>query len=144
MEAVEFHTGIDDPASFTVRMLRKAYGQGTRVLVTAPASLLEQLSRLLWQEHEDEFLPHVFAARSNPGQLARTPIWLAAAVTAAEHEPRVLINVGAAAPDDPARLDRLIEVVSADADQANQGRQRWRFYKAAGWKLEHLTGRTAA
>jgi DNA polymerase-3 subunit chi len=50
----------------------------------------------------------------------------------------VVINVGAAAPIDPARLERLIEVVSAEDPDAAEGRQRWRSYKAAGLPLTHV------
>ncbi len=138
MEAIEFHTGIDDPVGFAVRLLRKAYRQRARVLVTAPAALLDQISRQLWLAHEREFIAHVRVGRGQPGQAARTPLWLSTAVAAAAHEPVVVINVGAAAPADVGRLQRLIEVVAADPDSAAEGRQRWRQYKTAGHGIVHV------
>ena len=138
MEAIEFHTGIDDPVGFVVRLLRKAYRQGARVLVTAPAPMLDPISRQLWLSYEREFIAHVHVGRCQPGQAARTPLWLSTAVAAVEDEPVVVINVGAAAPADMARLQRLIEVVAADADSAAAGRQRWRQYKAAGYGVVHV------
>jgi DNA polymerase III subunit chi len=138
MQAIEFHTGIDDPAGFTLRLLRKAYGQGARVLVTADAPMLEHLSRQLWLVYEREFVAHVVVARSRPPERARTPIWLASTVAHIEAEPRIVINVGMAAPADPARLDRLIEVVSSDVDLEAEGRERWRLYKAAGLQISHF------
>ena len=137
VDAIEFHTGIADPVGFAVRMLRKAYRQGARVLVTAQPPTLENLSRQLWLAYSNEFIAHVVVARSKAAQAARTPLWLGASVTAASHEPVVVINLGAAAPADLLRLERLIEVVSVDADDAAAGRQRWRQYAAAGFSVNH-------
>lgn len=138
MHAVEFHTGIDDPVGFAARMLRKAYRQGARVMVTGAPATLEELSRHLWAAHEREFIVHVLAARCPAAQAARTPIWLGTSVAGVANEPDVVINIGAAAPADPGRLQRLIEVVAADAEAAAQGRQRWRHYKAAGFQVNHM------
>lgn len=140
MEAVEFHTGVEDTTRFTVRMLRKAYAQGQRVLVTAAAPFLESLSRQLWVAYEREFIAHVLVARSSAATARRTPLWLGAGVTAAAHEPLVVINVGAPAPADLARLQRLIEVVAADVDSATAARLRWRQYSAAGFQIKHTPG----
>ncbi len=138
MQPIEFHTNIEDPVGFTVRLLRKAYRQGARVLVTAHPTTLERLSRQLWAGYEHEFIAHVRVDLCQPGQAARTPLWLASAVTGGQNEPTVVINVGAAAPSDAARLERLIEVVSAEELDAAEGRQRWRLYKAAGFPLTHV------
>ena len=137
MQAVEFHTGLEDAVGFAVRMLRKAYEQGARVLVTAPRPTLEQISRQLWLLYEREFVAHVLVARCSAGQAQRTPIWLGEQVTLASGEPTVVINVGAQAPAQPARLERLIEVVSVQADAATAGRQRWRQYRAEGLQISH-------
>ena len=144
MEAIEFHTGIDDPVGFAVRLLRKAYRQRVRVLVTATAPVLDQISRQLWLAHEREFIAHVRVGCCLPGQAARTSLWLATAVAEVEHEPEVVINVGAAAPADVGRLQRLIEGVAADAEGAAEGRQRWRQYKAAGFGVTHLNATPSA
>jgi DNA polymerase III subunit chi len=137
LQVVEFHTGVEQVVAFTVRMLRKAYAQGSRVLVTAPSATLEQLSRQLWVAYEREFLAHAWAERCTATQRARSPIWLATAASGLPAQPRVVINVGAEPPPQPLTLERLIEVVSNDTRDAAAGRQRWRFYVAAGLQLEH-------
>jgi DNA polymerase-3 subunit chi len=142
MQPIEFHTGIDDPVGFAVRLLRKAYRQGARVLVTAHPATLERLSRQLWAGYEDEFIAHVRADRCPPSQAARTPLWLAPGLTGLQGEPTVVVNVGASAPEDPARLDRLIEVVSTEEADAAEGRRRWRGYKAAGLAITHVNAAT--
>jgi DNA polymerase-3 subunit chi len=131
MTAVEFHTGIGDKVGYACRLLRKAYRSGARLVVTAPTPLLTTLDRELWTFAERDFIPHLRFAAVPPALAARTPIWLV------EGEPPlgapgVLINLGAPAPADPARFERIIEVVSADADDLQPGRERWRAYVAAG------------
>ena len=133
---VEFHTGVADRVSFACRLLRKASRQGARVLVTAPEEVLTELDRALWVFEERDFLPHVRMPGAKATVAERTPVWLArdAALMGA---PRLVVNLGAEAPADMAALDRLIEVVSAEPDDAEQGRQRWRAYKAAGLEIRH-------
>ena len=142
MTDVEFHTGVADPVAYTCRLLRKAYRQGARVLVTAAGARLGELDRALWTFEERDFVPHVRVPGASAAVAARTPIWLASDAAAAEGvgAPRLLVNVGAPAPADPGSLDRLIEVVADDADEADQGRARWRAYKAAGLAIRHHGG----
>ena len=136
---VEFHTGVPDRVSFACRLLRKASRQGARVLVTAPEDILAELDRALWAFEERDFLPHVRMPGAKPAVAARTPVWLARDVSlqGAADAPRLVVNLGAEAPADVAALERLIEVVSAEPDDAEQGRQRWRAYRAAGLDIKH-------
>jgi DNA polymerase-3 subunit chi len=140
---VEFHTGVADRAGFACRLLRKAYRQGARVLVTAPADVLAEVDRLLWTVDERDFVPHVRVPGAPAAVAARTPIWLAAdtqQTAAAQGAPTVVLNLGAAAPASLGGVDRLIEVVSNDPGEADQGRSRWRAYKAAGLEIKHHGG----
>ncbi len=136
MTEVEFHTGVSDPMGFTCRLLRKAARQGVRVQVTALADTLATLDRNLWTFEERDFVPHVRMPGA-PGKVAqRTPIWLCTSVLQ-DGAPRVLLNLGASAPADTANLDRVIEIVSVQADEAALGRERWRSYKALGLSPRH-------
>lgn len=139
---VEFHTGVADPVAFACRLLRKAWRQGHRMLVTAPPARLAELDRVLWTFEEREFLPHVRLPGASAAVAARTPVWLAASADV-EDAPALLINVGAAAPEPPQRFERLIEIVSAEPDDADAGRARWRQYKAAGLEIKHHPARDA-
>ena len=136
MTEVEFHTGVGDPIAFACRLLRKAVRLGVRVQVTAPPERLAALDRGLWTFEERDFVPHV----RQPGAVAavaqRTPIWLTASVLT-QDAPRVLVNLGAAMPASLDALDRVIEIVSAEPDEAALGRDRWRDYKALGLPLKH-------
>jgi DNA polymerase-3 subunit chi len=142
---VDFHTGVADDVGFACRLLRKAYRLGARVLVRAPAARLARLDRELWTCVEREFLPHLrFAAPGElPAAAARTPIWLVDGALPPAPPP-VLLNLGAELPSSLDDFDRIIEVVSVDADEAQRGRQRWRAYAAQGLTPTHLPATAAA
>lgn len=142
MTEVEFHTGVEDRIGFACRLLRKAQRRGSRVLVTASAEVLAELDRGLWTFDERDFVPHVRVPGCATAVRERTPIWLAADATAAglAGAPRLVVNLGAPALANPAALDRLIEVVSTEPDDAAAGRERWRAYKAAGLQIKHHAG----
>lgn len=133
---VEFHTGVADRVGFTCRLLRKACRQGARVLVTAPEATLRELDRALWTFDEREFVPHVCMPGAPDAVAARTPVWLAGGEAPAG-APGVVVNLGGPAPTGFGALQRLIEVVADDPDEAARGRERWRTYKAAGLQIKH-------
>jgi DNA polymerase-3 subunit chi len=135
---VEFHTGIADPIGFACRLLRKAVRSGAQVACTAPPALLDELDRALWTAEERDFLPHVRMPGAAERVARRTPIWLMRDADAAASQ-RVLVNVGASSPAEPAAFARVIELVAADPDAAAQGRERWRAYKASGLEIRHHT-----
>lgn len=146
MTEVEFHTGVVDPVGFACRLLRKAVRRGVRVRVVAPADTLGALDSALWTFDERDFVPHVRLPGVAAQTAARTPIWLVPTLHARAGEapaPTVLLNLGAEAPDELSGLDRLIEIVSADPDNAARGRARWRAYKARGLAVTHHTAAPA-
>ena len=140
MTEVEFHTGVEDPLGFACRLLRKAMRRGVRVRVIAPADTLVALDRALWTFDERDFVPHVRLPGAAVDTAARSPIWLVPNLQVAVGDapaPAVVLNLGADAPDEMSGLDRLIEIVSAEPDEAARGRSRWRAYKARGLGITH-------
>ena len=71
-----------------------------------------------------------------PAAAVRTPIWLVDGELPAGHPP-VLVNLGADMPPQPGVFERIIEVVGADVDDEQRGRQRWRGYRALGVEVQH-------
>lgn len=131
---IEFHAGIPEPVPYAMRLIRKAWRKGARLLVTAPPAQLAELDRLLWTFEEREFLPHVRMPGAAAATAARSPVWLAASAEL-QDVPPVLVNLGADAPAEPGRFERLIELVGAAPESAEAGRERWRAYKAAGFAV---------
>jgi DNA polymerase-3 subunit chi len=141
MRVVEFHHGMSDKLAYACRLLRKAYRSGARVVVTGDATTLRQLDRQLWVFDEQEFVPHVCAlsGQALPERLHGTPLWLTDAPATAPGPHQVLINLGQVIPEGIEPFERFFEVVSTEPDDRQQGRQRWRDYKARGWTVqEHV------
>lgn len=132
---VVFHTGVADPVHFSCRLLRKASRQGVPVLVTAPADTLAALDTALWTFDAQDFVAHVRLPAS-PAVLARTLIWLCGGEVPPA-APRVWVNIGADAPQDPSHVDRVIEIVGDSPDERRAARERWRHYEGWGVKPEH-------
>lgn len=135
---VEFHTGVADDLGFACRLLRKASRQGAWVLVRGPSTRLARLDRELWTFVERDFLPHVrFTVPGAVPQIAaRTAIWLVDGNLPTDGPP-VLVNLGADLPNSFEGFTRIIEIVAADADDEQRGRQRWRMYRSMGLEVKH-------
>jgi DNA polymerase-3 subunit chi len=138
MPQVEFHSGVGDRLRFACRLLRKAHGQGAKLLVTAPAATLDALDRALWTFAANEFIPHVRlpSGKAPDAKAARTPIWLADDAPAGPCPP-ILVNLGAPARDDLSPFERIIEVLSTEPDDVRAGRERWRDYETRGCAIVH-------
>lgn len=135
---VAFHTGMADKLDHACRLLRKAYRQGARVVVTGDAAQLGRLDQALWTFEPQEFVPH---ARLRAGQaagprLARTPIWFVDAGAEPPHH-EVLVNLGPEMAAGCERFGRVIELVAGDPDDRAAGQQRWRAHKAMGHTVVH-------
>jgi len=136
MTEVLFHVNVADRMGYTCRLLRKALRLGQGVAVTGEADVLAELDRQLWVFEQHEFLPHVrLPAGAAPGAVHHhTRLWLVDDPMAAAHLP-VLVNLGLDAPPGFASYERLIEVVSADAEELAAGRRRWKHYQTRGYSV---------
>ena len=151
MTQVEFHTGVAQPSLFACRLLRKAFRQGVRVVVTAPADRLRALDRELWTFDERDFVPHlcIEAGLACTDLARRTPIWLVEAGEGAggpwpEGAPDVLVNLDGPMPEALPQLRRVIEIVGDEADVVARARARWRAYAGQGLTVRHHAAVEAA
>lgn len=137
MRKVEFHHGIGNKLAYACRLLRKAHRAGAQVAVTGDLATLQALDRELWTFDDQEFLPHVLAAgKPLPERLHATPIWLSPDPASAPGERSILVNVGREMPAGMDRFQRLFDLVSSEADDRQEGRQRWKAYAAQGWDVQ--------
>ena len=136
---VEFHSGVADKLGAACRFLRKAHDGGATVVVCADRATLDRLDLALWSFEPLSFVAHarVKGTASPPPALSRTPIWLtdnADNIAARE----LLLNLGPATVEGWDRFERVVEIVSAEPEDAAAGRQRWRQYSArTGIDLVH-------
>jgi len=135
---VAFHTGVEDKLAHTCRLLRKAYRQGARVVVSGAPPLLQRLDQALWTFEPQEFVPHV---RLRPGERpaqaqGRTPIWLVEPGAAMPHH-EVLVNLGPERVEGDEQFARIIEIVSREPEDLAAGRRRWKLYESQGVHITH-------
>ena len=53
---------------------------------------------------------------------------------------KVLVNLGAEPPDGGESFERIIEIVSAEGEERQRARARWRAYETRGWAIKHHAG----
>ncbi|MDP1739550.1 MAG: DNA polymerase III subunit chi [Polaromonas sp.] len=134
MTEVAFHFNVPDKLAYGCRLLRKAWGSGARVIVTAEPDTLERLDLMLWTFSALEFVPH--CRQSAPvATLAASPVLLASTLADCPHH-EVLVNLGQGVPPGFERFERFIELVTvADADRA-AARSRWKHYTDRGYAMK--------
>lgn len=133
MTEVAFHFNAPNKLAYACRLLRKAVGSGSRVVVTAEADDLKQLDTLLWTFSQLDFVPHALQS-GDAGVVAASPVILSESVANAPHQ-QVLLNLGPQVPKGFERFERLIEVVSLDEGDRQLARGRWKHYADLGFTM---------
>ena len=123
---VDFHSGVADKLGAACRFLRKAQAANAAVVVCGDSAALDRLDLALWTFDPLSFVAHArVKGVAPPSALARTRTWLAddaSSVAARE----LLLNLGPAMVEGWEQFARVVEIVSAESDDADAGRQRWR------------------
>lgn len=133
MTEILFYTFADDPLDVARRIAAKAHSQGRQVMIYAPdAAVADAIDRLLWTTPAPGFVPH---CRDTDPLAGETPV-LIGTDTNALRSADVMINLHTEQPPAFARFERLVEIVGPDEAGVEQGRERWRFYKARGYALK--------
>lgn len=117
------------------RLLERALGQGSRVVVQAGSpERVEYLNALLWTYDEAGFLPH---GSARDGNAAAQPIWL----TDGAENPNgasILFLVDGVAADDLSGFSRCIDLFDgSNPDAVAAARDRWRTASTAGHALTY-------
>jgi DNA polymerase III subunit chi len=132
MTRIDFHFNTPDKLGYACRLVRKIYRAGQRTVVCCEdPELLARFDQALWSFSQLDFIPHVMAGdRLAP----ETPVVLTASGEDLPHH-EVLVNLGDRMPPFFASFERLIEVVSADPQDRDRARGRFRFYKDRGYPM---------
>lgn len=134
MTEVAFHFNVPDKLAYACRLVRKASGTGAKVVVTGEPALLRALDTELWTFSPLEFIAHCHAGQADAQVLAASPVVLAEAPRGVPHH-EVLVNLSGAVPEGFEKFERLIEIVSLEADDRQQARGRWKHYKDRGYEI---------
>jgi DNA polymerase-3 subunit chi len=134
MTSIDFYFNAADRLQVACRLAGKALKQNQRVLIYAPdPETSSRIDRMLWTWPAIGFVPHCSA---HAALAAETPVLIASGEDTPEGC-EVLLNLGAECPPHFERFARLLEVVSADAADREQGRSRFRFYRERGYKISN-------
>lgn len=133
MTEIAFHFNAPEPVAYACRLLRKAFNNGAKVVVTGESLILKQLDAALWAISATDFVPHCLL-RGDPRVIAASPVILTTAIESAPHQD-VLLNLGDQIPQGFDRFQRVIEVVSLDEHERLSARARWTDYKRLGYTL---------
>jgi DNA polymerase III subunit chi len=131
---VAFHFNVPDKLAYACRLVRKARGAGSRVVVTGQPELLRRLDTELWTFSALEFLAHAHTASAEAQVVAASPVVLADVPRGTPHH-EVLVNLGGPVPEGFERFERLIEVVSQEEPDRLEARTRWKHYADRGYAI---------
>jgi DNA polymerase-3 subunit chi len=135
MTRVAFHFGAAQKWHYASRLLRKAIGRGSRVVVVVDAQDMAQMDLALWSVAPAEFIPH--GKMDAPGSIClRSPILLVDCLQTPPKSGEILLNLGAKVPLGYEAFERVIEVVSSDEIERSQARLRWRQYGQSGHPID--------
>lgn len=134
MTKVDFYTGSEDKLRTACQLSHKAMQNGLRVLLHTPdAETADKLDKLLWHFPATAFMPH---CRSTEADAATLPVVIGSDETLPHSE--LLISLHDECLPFFSRFERLIEIVSADPEDAQRGRERFKFYRDRGYEMRHI------
>lgn len=133
MTRIDFYTDAPDKAAIACRIAAKAFQQKKRVLIYSPQTeVLGRIDKMLWLNPPIGFVPH---ARAHEPIAAETPVILCSSLDDPPHD-EVLVNLADDRPATFSRFERVIEIVTTDAEDKRLARERYRFYRDRGYALD--------
>ena len=94
----------------------------------------QKLDELLWTFSQGSFIPHL-VVRSELKTPPLEPVQIGVNQPPGPGRWDVLVNLAADVPEFFSRYERVAEVVDANAERREQSRERYRFYRDRGYKL---------
>ncbi len=96
-----------------------------------------QLDELLWTFSQGSFIPHRIV-REPLAEAPREPVLIGTSGPPAAGRWNVLVNLAPQVPEFFSRYERVAEVVDANPERRARSRERYRFYRDRGYKLNTL------
>ncbi|RMX08274.1 DNA polymerase III subunit chi [Corticibacter populi] len=139
MTDVLFYFNVPSKLHFACRLARKAFTQGSGLVITAPVEQLQDIDGLLWNMAPSDFIAHDWLRADAALQAAAGPIQLLESPEAAPlvAKPQALLSLWPEVPSCFSHFEQVYEMVAAADDADRQmGRQRWRYYQQRGYRIE--------
>ncbi len=115
---------------YACRLTEKAYLRGLKVAILgSDANEVRMLDELLWTFADQSFVPHTVAG-ANADADAATPVRLMSDLPPGDAlATDVLVNLSAQMPTEPGRFGRICEIVDAEPERRQLGRDRFKAYR---------------
>ena len=124
--------GVTTRLDFACRLTEKAYKNKHRIYIHASNQAeAHQLDELLWTYREDSFLPHNLLGE---GPAPTPPIQIGFNQKPDNHRD-ILLNLNETVPEFYSGFARVLELVPSDTAAQALARERYRFYRAAGYDI---------
>lgn len=124
--------GTDPQGQFACRLLEKAYKRHHRVYVHCiDQQHCHRFDDLLWTFKDESFIPHHILGE---GPTPPPPIQLG--YEAALPHRDIVLSLQNAIVDFYQQFHRIIEVITDDANDKAQGRERYRYYQQQGATIQ--------
>lgn len=134
MTTIDFYFNAADRFEVACRLAGKAVAQNKRMLIYVPdADAAQKIDRMLWTWPAISFVPHCLATDA---LAAETPVLIASDIESATGC-EVLLNLAQQCPEFFARYERLLEIVSQDAEDRKAGRTRYAWYRERGYAIRN-------
>lgn len=119
---------------FACKLTEKIYKSGHSLFIsTRDLKQNEHFDKMLWTFRELSFIPH---SLTQADQLNHDPIQLAFDINPNEqHTHGVLLNLADQVPSFFSSFPRVAEIVSQTGEQKKQARNRFKFYRDRGYKI---------
>lgn len=139
MTQVDFYVLDSDSDEARLRLACKIVDKATQldnhVFVHATSDEeARKLDELLWTFSQGSFIPHRIV-REALAEPPLEPVLIGVNQPPAPGRWDVLVNLAAEVPEFFSRYERVAEVVDANASRREQSRERYRFYRDRGYKL---------
>lgn len=140
MTQIDFHFDVSNKLDYVCRLVRKAVAHVPAVVVVGEIKTLSDIEQQLWQLSDTTFIGHAWAnqdaatpADASMAQCAR--VLLSSQAPLGALSGAVLLNLAGDVIDGFEQYQRLIEVVSLDAQDKQLARLRWRHYTQRGYPI---------
>jgi DNA polymerase-3 subunit chi len=115
---------------FVCRLAEKAVDQSHKVFIRATdADTAQRIDDLLWTFGDRSFLPHEIANDKSP---SHERVRILIGETAPQNFCDVVINLSPTAPSELDSLQRIAEIVPADAELKKASREKFKVYRDKG------------
>lgn len=137
MTQVFFYSGSDDKLKTVCRLCAKALEQGMNVVIfSQDEGLIEHVDELLWTFSAGSFIPHTRMS-DDEHLMSMTPIILSNLISTDDHFD-VLLNLDHQPPPQLDQFGRIIEIAGESEEDKLAARERYRFYRDAGFEIQHI------